>query len=297
MPGVLAVFVGADIPYNPLPMAWPAGGSAGLQNNVNTPRVLATDDVKWTGEGVAAVVAETPEAQAFDALSEIDVDYEPLPTVVDAEKATQPGAPQLHENAPNNIVFDWTVGDKDGTDAAIDDAEVVVTPADRQPAPDPEPDGDARRHRLVQPGHRRVHDLDVEPDAAHPAAAAAAFVMGIPEHKVRCISPDVGGAFGTKIFCYADMALTHVREQGDRRAAGEVGREPARELPVARSTAATTSRTSRSPASATARSPASASRRTPISAAASRRSAPASRRRSTAASCAAATASRTSTAR
>ena len=105
MPGVVAVFVGADIPYNPLPMAWPAGGSAGLQNNVNTPRILATDDVKWTGEGVAAVVAET-EAQAFDAMREIDVDYTPLPTVVDAEKATQPGAPQLHENAPNNIVFD-----------------------------------------------------------------------------------------------------------------------------------------------------------------------------------------------
>ena len=124
-PGVIAVFVGADIPYNPLPMAWPAGGASGLQNNVNTPRVLATDDVKWTGEGVAAVIAETPE-QAVDALEAIEVDWEPLPTVVDAEKATQPGAPQLHENAPNNIVFDWTVGDKAGTDAAIDSAEVVV---------------------------------------------------------------------------------------------------------------------------------------------------------------------------
>ena len=66
-PGVLAVFVGADIPWNPLPMAWPAGGSAGIQNNVSTPRILATDSVKWTGEGVAAVVAET-EAQAQDAL-------------------------------------------------------------------------------------------------------------------------------------------------------------------------------------------------------------------------------------
>ena len=71
MPGVVAVFVGADIPYNPLPMAWPAGGSAGIQNNVNTPRILATDSVKWTGEGVAAVVAET-EAQAYDALDVID---------------------------------------------------------------------------------------------------------------------------------------------------------------------------------------------------------------------------------
>src|SRR6185369_13055078 len=80
MPGVVAVFVGADIPYNPLPFAWPAGGSAGIQNNVNTPRTLATDSVKWTGEGVAAVVAETPE-QAFDALEAIVVDYEPLPAV------------------------------------------------------------------------------------------------------------------------------------------------------------------------------------------------------------------------
>ena len=56
MPGVLDVIVGADVPYNPLPLAWPAGGSAGIQNNVNTPRALATDGVKWTGEGVAAVL-------------------------------------------------------------------------------------------------------------------------------------------------------------------------------------------------------------------------------------------------
>src|SRR5690349_881340 len=125
MPGVIGVFVGADIPYNPLPMAWPAGGSAGIQNNVSTPRILATDSVKWTGEGVAAVVAETAE-QATDALAAITVDWEPLPAVVDAEKATQPGAPQLHDNAPNNEVFTWTVGDKDGTEKAFEDAEVVV---------------------------------------------------------------------------------------------------------------------------------------------------------------------------
>src|SRR6476619_1917604 len=125
MPGVVAVFIGADIPYNPLPMAWPAGGVAGIQNNVNTPRILATDSVKWTGEGVAAVVAETPE-QAVDALELIQVDWEPLPAVVDAEAATQPGAPQLHENAPNNVVFVWNVGDKDGTDAAFEKADVIV---------------------------------------------------------------------------------------------------------------------------------------------------------------------------
>src|SRR6185295_15412413 len=124
-PGVLAVIVGADIPYNPLPMAWPAGGASGIQNNVSTPNILAKDSVKWTGEGVAAVVAETP-GQAQDALDLITVDWEPLPAVVDAEKATQPGAPQLHDNAPNNVVFEWNVGDKAGTAAAIDGAEVVV---------------------------------------------------------------------------------------------------------------------------------------------------------------------------
>ena len=125
MPGVAAVFVGSDIPYNPLPFAWPAGGSAGLQNNVNMPRALATDDVKWTGEGVAAVVADSPE-QAQDALEHIAVDWEPRPAVVDAEAATRDGAPQLHENAPNNIVFDWTVGDREGTDAALAAADTVV---------------------------------------------------------------------------------------------------------------------------------------------------------------------------
>ena len=114
MPGVLAVIVGADIPYNPLPMAWPAGGSSGHpEQRQHAPRSSRRTRVKWTGEGVAAVVAETPE-QAVDALEAIEVDYEPLPAVVDAEKATQPGAPQLHDNAPNNVVFDWTVGDKDG---------------------------------------------------------------------------------------------------------------------------------------------------------------------------------------
>src|SRR6478672_556798 len=205
-PGVLAVIVGADIPYNPLPMAWPAGGSSGIQNNVSTPRVLATDSVKWTGEGVAAVVAETPE-QAVDALDAIQVDYEPLPAVVDAEKATQPGAPQLHDNAPNNVVFEWTVGDKDGTDQALANAEVVV------------------KQRLVN--HRLIpNPMEVRGDIGWYNSGTdeytiwmssqtphiqrlllAAFVSGIPEHKIRCISPDVGGAFGTKIFCYADMAL------------------------------------------------------------------------------------------
>jgi carbon-monoxide dehydrogenase large subunit len=206
MPGVIAVIVGADIPYNPLPMAWPAGGSSGVVNNVSTPRTLATDSVKWTGEGVAAVVAETPE-QAIDALDAIEVDYEPLPAVVDAEKATQEGAPQLHDNAPNNVVFDWTVGDKDGTEAALKDAEVVVKErlVNHRLIPNPmEVRGDIGWYN---PGTEE-YTVWMSSQTPHiQRLLLTAFVTGIPEHKVRVIAPDIGGAFGTKIFCYADMAL------------------------------------------------------------------------------------------
>ena len=206
MPGVLAVFTGADIPYNPLPMVWPAGGSAGIQNNVNSPRILATDSVKWTGEGVAAVVAETA-AHALDALEVIAVDWEPLPAVVDAEKATQPGAPQLHENALNNKVFEWSVGDKAGTDAAIDGAEVVVRQriVNQRLIPNPmETRGDIGWYN---PGTDE-YTIWMSSQTPHiQRLLVGIFTMGIPEHKLRCISPDVGGAFGTKIFCYADYAL------------------------------------------------------------------------------------------
>jgi carbon-monoxide dehydrogenase large subunit len=206
MPGVVLVLTGADVPYNPLPMAWPAGGSSGIRNNINMPRALATDDVKWTGEGVAAVVAETRE-QAADAVEAIVVDWEPLPTVVDAEQAVQPGAPQLHENAPNNIVFEWTVGDKAGTDAAVDAAEVVVRQriVNQRLIPNPmETRGDIG---LYNPGTEE-YTLWMSSQTPHiQRLLVGIFTMGIPEHKLRCISPDVGGAFGSKIFCYADYVL------------------------------------------------------------------------------------------
>ena len=206
MPGVVAVFVGSDIPYNPLPLAWPAGGSAGLQNNVNMPRILATDDVKWTGEGVAAVVADSPE-QAQDALEHIVVDWERLPAVVDAEAATRDGAPQLHENAPNNVVFDWTVGDRGGTDAALAAADTVVKQrlVNQRLIPNPmETRGDIGWYN---PGTDE-YTIWMSSQTPHiMRLLVGIFTMGIPEHKLRCISPDVGGAFGSKIFCYADYAL------------------------------------------------------------------------------------------
>jgi carbon-monoxide dehydrogenase large subunit len=127
--------------------------------------------------------------------------------VVDAEKATQPGAVQLHENAPNNVVFEWTVGNKAGTDAAIDAAPVVVRQriVNQRLIPNPmEVRGDIG---VFNPGTDE-YTIWMSSQTPHiQRLLLSAFVMGIPEHKIRCISPDIGGAFGTKIFCYADMAL------------------------------------------------------------------------------------------
>ena len=122
-------------------------------------------------------------------------------------RPSQPGAPQLHENAPNNVVFEWSVGDKAGTDAAVDGAEVVVRQriVNQRLIPNPmEVRGDIGWYN---PGTDE-YTIWMSSQTPHiQRLLLAAFVMGVPEHKIRCISPDVGGAFGTKIFCYPDYAL------------------------------------------------------------------------------------------
>ncbi|MFN8619417.1 MAG: xanthine dehydrogenase family protein molybdopterin-binding subunit [Chloroflexota bacterium] len=211
MPGVIAVFTGQDLKdLPPLPCAWPAGGASGggglYTNNLDTPRLLALDDVKWAGEGVAMVIAESVE-QAQDAVEAIDVDWDPLPAVVDAWEAVQPGAPQLHENAPNNVACTWFTGDQDGTAAAIDAAEVVVRQrlVNQRLIPTPmEVRGAIGRY---EPG---TDEYTVWMSSQTPhimRLLITAFVLGIPEHKVRVISPDVGGAFGSKIFLYTEWVL------------------------------------------------------------------------------------------
>jgi len=205
IPGVVAVYTGQDFAdVNPLPCAWAAGG---VENHLNTPRILAIDTVRWTGDGVAMVVAETPELAA-DARDVILVDYEPLPVVIDAEKATQPGAPQLHENAPNNICMAWTCGEAEPTAAAIDAAEAVVRQRiiNQRLIPNPiETRGSIGRY---DPGTDE-YTIWMTSQAPHVhRLLIAAFILGVPESKIRCISPDVGGGFGAKIFVYSDMVLT-----------------------------------------------------------------------------------------
>jgi carbon-monoxide dehydrogenase large subunit len=206
MPGVLGVFTGEDLKeVNPLPCAWQAGG---VTNNVNTPRVLAIDEVHQVGDPVAVVVAES-RYQAEDALAAIDVDYEELPVVVDARKATAPGAPQLHENAPENVVMRWSCGAEAATvDRALAAAPVRVS----QPIVNQRliPTAMETRGSIARydPGTEE-YTLWATSQAPHVhRLLVTAFVLGIPEHKLRVIAPDVGGGFGSKIFVYFDMALT-----------------------------------------------------------------------------------------
>jgi carbon-monoxide dehydrogenase large subunit len=205
-PGVITVLTGEDFKELPaLPCAWQADAGR-IQNNVNTPRVLEIDRVTHAGMGVAVVVAENRYV-AEDALNLIEVDYEPLPVVVDAEKTTQPGAPQIHENAPNNICMDWSCGDKDGTDSALGSAEVVVKQRllNQRLIPNPiEPRGCIAQY---MPASEEYTVWMTSQDPHIMRLLMTAFVFGIPETKMRVIAPQVGGGFGTKIFLYPEYCL------------------------------------------------------------------------------------------
>jgi len=203
-PGVIGVFTGKDFEQLPaLPCAWQAGG---VENFVNTPRALEIDKVMHTGAGVAAVVAESRYA-AEDALELIDVDWEPLGVIVDAEQAAAEGALQLHENAPGNIAMDWSCGDADATDRALADAEVVVEQKliNQRLIPNPMEVRGAAATYEPSTGEYTVWMTSQDPHIMR--LLMTAFVFGIPENKMRCIALHVGGGFGTKIFLYHEYVL------------------------------------------------------------------------------------------
>ncbi len=203
-PGVVAVYTGADLEgVNGLPCGWLITSVDGTAMKEPPHPVLAKGKVRYVGDHVALVVAET-RSQAKDAAELIDVDYDVLPAVVNPVDALKPGAPQIHDEAPGNKCYTWSLGDKAAVDAAFAKAAHVTKL-------------DLVNNRLI-------------PNAIEPRAAVAsysradeaytlyvtsqnphverllmtAFVLGLPEHKVRVIAPDVGGGFGSKIYLYAE---------------------------------------------------------------------------------------------
>ncbi|QIY75075.1 aerobic carbon-monoxide dehydrogenase large subunit [Streptomyces sp. RLB1-33] len=169
----------------------------------DTQAVLATDKVRFQGQEVAFVVAEDRYA-ARDALELIDVEYEPLPPVVDARRALDPDAPVIRDDKDHqtdNHIFDWSAGDKECTDEVFAAADVVVKQDMLYPRVHPAP--------LETCG--TVADMDAitgkltvwsTTQAPHAHRTIYAMVAGIPEHKIRIISPDIGGGFGNKVGIY-----------------------------------------------------------------------------------------------
>ena len=203
-PGVVAVYTGADIEgvLNPIPCAWVVPDS---DVKVVAYSALAKDVVRYVGDAVAVVVAED-RYQAEDALELIAVDYDPLPAIVNPEAATQDGAPQLHEDAPNNQAFHWVAAGGD-TDAAFGSAEVVVSDTIIQQKLIPnamEPRSTVASYQPAM-GELTLWNTTQNP---HIARFVTCLVTGLPEHKIRVIAPEVGGGFGSKIAVYPwDMVV------------------------------------------------------------------------------------------
>ncbi|MEM9795420.1 MAG: xanthine dehydrogenase family protein molybdopterin-binding subunit [Pseudomonadota bacterium] len=209
MPGVIRIFTGADFEgVGGLPCGWQVTDKHGDPMQEPPHPILAQGKVRHVGDPIAAVVAETRE-QARDAAEAIVPDIEELPAVIDMKKAVEEGAPKVHDDLKNNLCYDW--GFVEENKAAVDEAfanAAHVTSLElvnnRLVANPMEP--------RVAVGDYAMHDdsstLYTTSQNPHVIRLLmGAFVLGIPEHKLRVVAPDVGGGFGTKIFHYAEEAF------------------------------------------------------------------------------------------
>ncbi|HEY7241563.1 MAG TPA: xanthine dehydrogenase family protein molybdopterin-binding subunit [Burkholderiales bacterium] len=213
-PGVLAVYTGADLAaakVGGLPCGWLITDVNGQPMKEPPFPALAQGKVRHVGERVAVVVAETA-AQARDAAELVDVDYEVLPAVTDATKAK--GATALHEIAPDNTCYVWALGDKAAVDSAFSKASHVTKLefVNNRLVPN------AIEPRSANASYSRAEDgytLYVASQNPHvERLLMTAFVLGLPENKVRVVAPDVGGGFGSKIYLYAeDVVVTWASKQ------------------------------------------------------------------------------------
>ena len=216
MPGVVRIFIGKDLEgkMGGLPCGWLINNPDGTPMNEPPHPVLALGKVRHVGDQLAMVIADTLE-QAKNAAEAVQVDYDVLPAVVDVRDAAT--GPQLHEAAPNNKCYKWVLGDKGNVDAAFANA-AHVTKLDlinNRLVPN------AMEPRVAIGNYSRATEeyvLYVSNQNPHvERLLMTAFVLGLPEHKVRVIAPDVGGGFGSKIYLYAeDVALTWAAKEVNR---------------------------------------------------------------------------------
>src|SRR5215207_4490709 len=195
VPGVVAVLTGNDLAgYN---LAWMPTLSG------DTQAVLATDKVRFQGQEVAAVIAENPYV-AYDALELIDVEYDALPPVLSPQQALADDAPRIRDDKDDqtdNTCYRWESGDQAATDRAFAEADVVVELDTHYPRSHPSPLETCGCVADVNPatGHATIY---MTSQAPHAHRTLFALVAGLPEEKIRIISPDIGGGFGNKVPIY-----------------------------------------------------------------------------------------------
>ena len=198
VPGVIGVFTAVDLKgdVGNVPTAWTIPNA-----DIKTPPypALAKDVVRYAGEAVAVVVAET-SASAEDAKELVEVQYDPLPVRVNQEAALEPGAPQLHAEAPGNVAFRWPLAGGD-VEAAFKEADVIVTERFVNQRLQPSAMEPRAAIAAYDPGTKEL-TLHVTSQNPHIHRLLLSIILGMPEQRIHVISPDVGGGFGSKIPCY-----------------------------------------------------------------------------------------------
>ncbi len=217
--GIVAVFTGADYAADKkggLPCGWLIHSKDGTPMVEPPHPPLVADRVRHVGDQVAVVIAETRD-QAKSAAELIDIQYQELPAIISTGDAAKPNAPQVWEQAKNNTCYDWHIGDKAATDAAFAKASHVtkIDIVNQRLIPNAmEP------RAAIGDFDRATGDYTLYTTSQNPHVIRllmGAFVLQIPEHKLRVVAPDVGGGFGSKIFHYAEEAIVTW-------AAGKLGR-------------------------------------------------------------------------
>ncbi len=206
MPGVIGILEGKQLQADAIGniiCGWMIHSKDGSPMNMGVWRPLAHETVRYVGDAVAIVVADSL-GEARDAAEAVVVDYDVLPAVTEAVKALEPGQPQLHPEAPNNLIFDWQIGDGAATDKAIADAAHVteITLRNNRLAPNPmEPRATLGIYDSAE-DHYTCYTTSQNPHVAR--LVMSAFYNVAPENKLRVIAPDVGGGFGSKIYIYPE---------------------------------------------------------------------------------------------
>ena len=204
-PGVLAVLTGEDVAaagLKPLPAAAPMKGRGGAEQLPTRRPALAQERVRYVGDPVALVVAESAAA-AQDAAEAVSIEYRELPAVVDARAALASGAPQLHENVPGNLLLDFVGGDEAATKAAFERAARIVTLDSTHTRVVGNP-MEPRAGTGVYDAASGIYYLYACTQGATAIRGQMATVLGVPPEKIRVVAEEVGGGFGVRFNIYPE---------------------------------------------------------------------------------------------